>query len=350
MDKTVTTSHQYQEVRDGLQLFVIYKNAPTLEDTKQNLNGFHSRTSRPVGKDPGTLAHILLFTDVESLEAAKTKLEVDDNVESVDYMGMRSAKKQPDVKETRQLYLRFEEPLEEAEVKELDEKIVSVTVIKNNKKLYLAEYPSLAEAREAFKVLKEKVGQESKLEAVRESFGMNFQVEAQQGINRGMVVFRDVPKTTTLKDIAAVFPDAISFQLFRNTFHESKYCHAAIGFDHMNKVNDILDAGPREFLGKKIYPFPAHASLLQDVGKLGKQKSEEVVAAAKVLKEATSGPPNKKVKLEKEDEDDEGDDEEDDEDGDGEGEGEEDDDDDDEEEGGDDAEGGDDDEDDDESD
>lgn len=345
MDKNVLTSHQYQEVRDGLQLFVVYKTAPTLDETKQLLPGFHSRTSRPIGNNPSTLAHILLFTDVESLEAAKVKLEADESVESVDYMGMRSARKQADVKEARQLYLRFEEPQEEGEVKELDEKMVSATVIKNNKKLYLAEYPSTAEAREAFKVLKEKIGKEGKLETVRESFGMNYQVEAQQGINRGVVVFRDVPKTATIKDVAAVFPDAISFQLFRNTFHESKYCHAAIGFDHMNKVNEILDAGPREFLGKKIFPFPAHVSLMQDVAKLGKQKSDEVIAAAKVLKEATSGPPNKKVKLEKEDDDDEEGDEEEEDDDDEDGEGEEDDDED-EEEGGEDAEEGDDDDDD----
>ena len=165
------------------------------------------------------------------------------------------------------------------------------------------------------------------------------------------VVFRDVPKTAKLKDVAAVFPDAISFQVFRNTFHESKYCHAAIGFDHMNKANEVLDAGPREFLGKKIFPFPAHISLMQDVAKLGKQKSDEVVAAAKLLKEATSGPPNKKVKLEKEDDDDDDDeegDEEEDDDEEEDGEGEEDDDD--EEEGGEDAEEGDDDDDDDESD
>jgi len=94
MDKNVTTSHQYQEVRDGLQLFVVYKTAPTLDETKQLLPGFHSRTSRPIGNNPNSLAHILLFTDVESLEAAKIKLEADESVESVDYMGMRSAKKQ----------------------------------------------------------------------------------------------------------------------------------------------------------------------------------------------------------------------------------------------------------------
>jgi hypothetical protein len=90
----VPTPHQYQEVRDGLQLFVVYKIAPTLDETKQLLPGFHSRTSRPIGNNPSALAHILLFTDVESLEAAKIKLEADESVESVDYMGMRSAKKQ----------------------------------------------------------------------------------------------------------------------------------------------------------------------------------------------------------------------------------------------------------------
>lgn len=107
-----------------------------------------------------------------------------------------------------------------------------------------------------------------------------------------------MPKTVTLKDAAAVWPDAVSFQLFKNTFHESKYCHAAIGFNHMNQVNAVLDRGIFEFLGKKIYPFPAHSSLLMDVAKLGKQKSEETVAAAKLVSETTA-PPSKKIKLEK---------------------------------------------------
>jgi len=233
----------------------------------------------------------------------------------VDYMGMRSNKKQADVKETRQLYLRFDGPREEADVRELDDKIVSVTVVKNNHKLYLAEYPTLAEAREGLTRLKELIGKDKGLEDARESFGMNYQLEAQQGINRGMVVFRDMPKTVTLKDAAAVWPDAVSFQLFKNTFHESKYCHAAIGFNHMNQVNAVLDRGIFEFLGKKIYPFPAHSSLLMDVAKLGKQKSEETVAAAKLVSETTA-PPSKKIKLEKgddeDDDDEEGDDEEDD--------------------------------------
>lgn len=84
----------FREVQDGLQLWVVYKNVPTLEETGKELPGFHSRSTRPTGKDSTSTAHILLFTDVESLEAAKLKLDKDSNVESTDYMGLRSAKKQ----------------------------------------------------------------------------------------------------------------------------------------------------------------------------------------------------------------------------------------------------------------
>jgi hypothetical protein len=35
-----------------------------------------------------------LFKDIESLEKAKTELEKDDDVESVDYMGLKSARNQ----------------------------------------------------------------------------------------------------------------------------------------------------------------------------------------------------------------------------------------------------------------
>merc|ERR1711911_297793 len=82
----------YREIQDGLQLWVLYKNAPSVEDTKEQIPGFHSRHTRPTGAGADTVAHILLFTDIESLEAAKVKLSEDENVESIDYMGIRSAK------------------------------------------------------------------------------------------------------------------------------------------------------------------------------------------------------------------------------------------------------------------
>ena len=88
------TEPVFREIQDGLQLWVIYKKVPTLEETTKQYPGFHSRSTRPTGKDSSSTAHILLFTDIESLEAAKVKLDKDDNVESTDYMGFRSAKKQ----------------------------------------------------------------------------------------------------------------------------------------------------------------------------------------------------------------------------------------------------------------
>ena len=83
----------FKEIQDGLQLLVISKKAPTLEETKRQLRNFHSRIRRPTGKDSTSTAHVLLFTDVESLEAAKVKLDQNPNVEATDYMGMKSAKK-----------------------------------------------------------------------------------------------------------------------------------------------------------------------------------------------------------------------------------------------------------------
>jgi len=84
----------FLEIQDGLQLLVISKKAPTLEETKRKLPNFHSRIRRPTGKDSASTAHVLLFTDLESLETAKVKLDKDPNVEATDYMGMKSASKQ----------------------------------------------------------------------------------------------------------------------------------------------------------------------------------------------------------------------------------------------------------------
>merc|ERR1712191_15586 len=72
------------------------------------------------------------------------------------------------------------------------------------------------------------------------------------------------------------------------------------------------DGKQLEILGKKVYPIPAHSSLLEDLPKLGKGNLDVVKDAAKLIKEA-SEPPSKKIKIEKDDEEedeDEGDDEE----------------------------------------
>lgn len=128
-----------------------------MEETKKELPGFHSRSSRPTGKDSTSTAHILLFTDVESMEAAKIKLEKNPDVESIDYMGLRSSKKQvgifkrrscfyktkffndfiffqPDCLENRQLYLKFDSVQSEATIKELDSQIEAVEFMKDDTK------------------------------------------------------------------------------------------------------------------------------------------------------------------------------------------------------------------------
>merc|ERR1711946_50191 len=81
-------------------------------------------------------------------------------------------------------------------------------------------------------------------------------------------------------------------------------------FTDTKRVNEILNDGKTfEILGKKVYPFPAHSSLLEDMPKIGKANNDATKAAAKLVKD-TSEPPNKKMKLDKA-EDDEGDEDED---------------------------------------
>merc|ERR1712136_67115 len=298
----------YREIQDGLQLWVLYKAAPSVEDTKQQIPGFHSRHTRPTGAGADSVAHILLFKDVESLEAAKVKLSEDENVESVDYMGIRSAKKQPNAIENRQLYLKFDAKKEEDAIKEIDDRIESVEFMKEPTNCLVA-LKTPEDAKAALQTLLSKVGENGLLH-VRESFGMKYQAAAMASIQRNLLVLRDVPKTVCIKDLVELFPDCNSFTLYSKTFHESEYCHASLRFTDTKRVNEILNDGKTlEILGKRVYPIPAHSSLLEDMPKLGKANNDLAKAAAKLVKDA-SEPPNKKMKLDKA-EDEEGDDEED---------------------------------------
>merc|ERR1712071_171339 len=127
-------------------------------------------------------------------------------------------------------------------------------------------------------------------------------------------------------------PDCNSFTLYSKTFHESEYCHASLRFTDTKRVNEILNDGKTlEILGKKVFPIPAHSSLLEDMPKLGKANNDLTKAAAKLVKDALE-PPSKKMKMEKAEDEEEDGDNEDEENGEGEGEDEEADDDDDEDE------------------
>lgn len=79
------------EIAHALQLRICYKtDIPTEEETSEKFPGFHSRFTKPMDSK----AHFLLFKDIESVEAAKAKLDKDDTVEVVDFMGLKSAKNQ----------------------------------------------------------------------------------------------------------------------------------------------------------------------------------------------------------------------------------------------------------------
>lgn len=80
------------EIAHALQLRISYKTAdvPSDKDVLQQFPGLHSRFQKSTdNKD-----FFLLFKDIESLENAKTELEKDDDIESVDYMGLKSARNQ----------------------------------------------------------------------------------------------------------------------------------------------------------------------------------------------------------------------------------------------------------------
>ena len=81
-----------EPIEEGLQLFVTFNKVPSLEYMEANFEGFHS--SSTVKKNSKVTSQILLFKSIESLESAKTKLEDDEHVESVDSVGMKSSKNQ----------------------------------------------------------------------------------------------------------------------------------------------------------------------------------------------------------------------------------------------------------------
>lgn len=63
------------------------------------------------------------------------------------------------------------------------------------------------------------------------------------------------------------------------------FSHASLRFTDTKRVNEILNDGKTfEILGKKVYPFPAHSSLLEDMPKIGKANNDATKAAAKLVK------------------------------------------------------------------
>lgn len=81
-----------EPIEEGLELFVTFKKVPSLDYMKTKFEGFHSRST--VKKNSNITSQIILFSSIESLESAKAKLEKDEHVESVDFVGINSSKNQ----------------------------------------------------------------------------------------------------------------------------------------------------------------------------------------------------------------------------------------------------------------
>ncbi|XP_032795025.2 U3 small nucleolar RNA-associated protein 25 [Daphnia magna] len=324
------------EVAHALQLRICYKSdIPTEEELLKQLPGFHSRFQ----KSPDSADYFLLFKDIESLEAAKTNLEEDDTVTSVDYMGLRAERYLPESLENRQVFLQFYSEQEDEEaVKKIDDKIVSVKFMKS-KSSCLAEFPTVEEANDFIKktALSKNRGD---LKYCAESTAMQTSNIAKASIQPNQIVVRDVPKKATLKELALLFPDANSVTLYNQTFPSSDYCHAAFRFENVDRVNAILtEKTEDEILGKKVYIAPAYSCLLTDMPKLGEPWTGDKLITESPKAKGSKESPKKKIKLEKdvnggdeedededeenEDEEEEDEEEEDEEEGEGEGEDEE---------------------------
>ena len=78
------------EIKDGLSLYITFKDGPDVYELEK-LKGFHSLNPPPNKKEK---EKIMLFTDMESLEAAKLILDVHKNVKSTNLLGLKSFKRQ----------------------------------------------------------------------------------------------------------------------------------------------------------------------------------------------------------------------------------------------------------------
>ena len=84
--------HQKEsEIKLGLQIYVAFKKTPVAVDELERLPGFHSVRAPPNEKEN---EKIILFKDMESLDAARAILDAHENVQSTNQMGLKSIVKQ----------------------------------------------------------------------------------------------------------------------------------------------------------------------------------------------------------------------------------------------------------------
>ncbi|XP_057378394.1 uncharacterized protein LOC130700368 [Daphnia carinata] len=275
------------EIKDGLSLYVTFKDGPDVYELEK-LKGFHALLTPPSKKEK---EKIILFKDIESLEAAKLILTAHQNVKSTNLMGFKSFKRQSNTSENCRLFLRFDKAYDEDTVKKLDSKILEVLSLKDNS-CCKVQFESPEEAMAAAGRLKNLI----RKTGLRQVDGFAGSTATKLGtsttdaiIHPDQVVLRDVPKDASIKDFASLFPEAISYVLYDKTFPASKFCHAALRFKNTERVGEILKCKFLNIASKKVYVFPAYAELLCDNSQLGEPEPVEV--------EVKEEPPSKKRKV-----------------------------------------------------
>ncbi|KAI9553403.1 hypothetical protein GHT06_021306 [Daphnia sinensis] len=275
------------EIQDGLSLYVTFKDGPDVYELEK-LKGFHALLTPPSKKEK---EKIILFKDIESLEAAKLFLTAHQNVKSTNLMGFKSFKRQSNTSENCRLFLRFDKAYDEDTIKKLDSKILEVLPLKDNSccKVQFASPEEAMSAAGRLKNLIRKTG-------LRQVDGFAGSTATKLGtpttnaiIRHDQVVLRDVPKDASIKDIASLFPEAVSYVLYDKTFPASKFCHAALRFKSTERVAEILKCKFLNVAGKKVYVFPAYEELLCDNPRLGEPEPVAV--------EVKEEPPTKKRKV-----------------------------------------------------
>jgi hypothetical protein len=74
-----------------LQIYVAFKKTPVIIDELEKLPGFHSVHTPPNEKEN---QKIILFKDMESLDAARAILDAHENVQFTNHRGLKSIKSQ----------------------------------------------------------------------------------------------------------------------------------------------------------------------------------------------------------------------------------------------------------------
>lgn len=90
------------EIKDGLSLYITFKDGPDVYELEK-LKGFHSLNPPPNKKET---ERIMLFRDMESLEAARLILDAHKNVKSTNLLGFKSFKRQVCVIEILYLHVK----------------------------------------------------------------------------------------------------------------------------------------------------------------------------------------------------------------------------------------------------